>query len=384
LHDLVTAPLTVPRYGEASLSDVLPSVLASLGVRGERNPLELTDTARVVVLLVDGMGSELLRHHPDAAPFLSSLSGRVLTAGFPSTTVTSLSSFGTGVPPGAHAMTGYSSWVEEVGDSVNWLAWRPVGQGGDLREALVPEDVQPTPTAFERAVDAGIAVTMAAPAHFERSGLTRAVLRGARYAGSVSWGDTLAQAADAVDRGNRSLVYCYLSELDLIGHVRGAETDAWLAQLRLVDAFVEQLAARLPTDARLLVTADHGMVTVSPEGRIDLDDSRVLSAGVVALGGEPRARHVHTRAGAADDVLATWRAELGDRMWIGSRGDAVSAGLFGPQVSPAALRRIGDVVAIAQGDVAIVQRTKESMLSSLPGQHGALTDDELLVPLLST
>jgi hypothetical protein len=93
---------------------------------------------------------------------------------------------------------------------------------------------------------------------------------------------------------------------------------------------------------------------------------------------------VHTRAGAADDVLAAWRSELGDRMWVGSRADVVAAGLFGPQVSPAALRRIGDVVAIAQGDVAIVQRKKEPTLSSLPGQHGALTDDELLVPLLST
>jgi hypothetical protein len=59
-------------------------------------------------------------------------------------------------------------------------------------------------------------------------------------------------------------------------------------------------------------------------------------------------------------------------------------GLFGPLVTTAARQRIGDVVAIAQGDVAVVQRKKESMLSALPGQHGALTDDELLVPLLST
>lgn len=378
------AVLPVPRYGSAALSDVLPSVLASMGVAGEPNPLGLGDVARTVVLLVDGMGWELLRRHPQAAPYLSSLQGRPLTAGFPSTTVTSLGSFGTGRPPGEHGLTGYTSWVEEVGESVNWLAWRPVGQGGDLRDRLVPEDVQEAPTAFERAADAGLAVTMAAPAHFEGSGLTRAVLRGARYAGSVGWGDAMALAAEGADRGSRSLVYCYLSELDLVGHVRGAETEAWLAQLRLVDAFAEQLAARLPGDARLLVTADHGMVTVSEQGRVDVDDSTVLSDGVVALGGEPRARHVHTRRGAADDVRAAWQAELGDRMWVGTAADAIAAGLFGPVVSTAARRRIGDVVAIAQGDVAVVQRRKESMLSSLIGQHGALTDDELLVPLLTT
>lgn len=376
--------LPVVRYGESALADLLPSVLASLGVPGEPNPLELADTARAVVLLVDGMGWELLRRHPDVAPFLNSLDGRPLTSGFPSTTVTSLASFGTGLPPGSHGLTGYSSYVEEVGEAVNWLAWRPVGQHRDLRERLVPEELQPQPTVFERAADAGISVTMAAPAHFDGSGLTRAVLRGARYAGSVGWGDTLAQAAHGADRGHRSLVYCYLSELDLVGHVRGSESDACLAQLQLVDAFAEALAARLPADAVLHVTADHGMVTVSEEQKVDFDSSSVLSDGVTALAGEPRARHVHARPGAVADVLAAWQAELGERMWVGRRDDAVTAGLFGPVVTTVARQRIGDVVAIARGDVAVVRRQAESTLSSLPGQHGALTDDELLVPLLTT
>lgn len=378
-------PLPSIRYGESALADVMPSVLASLGVPDEPNPLRLPDTARAVVLLVDGMGWELLRRHPDAAPFLSGLAGRPLTAGFPSTTVTSLTSLGTGLPPGAHGLTGYSSYVEEVGDAVNWLAWRPVGRSEDLRERLHPEDVQPLPTAFERATDAGVTVTTATAAHFEGSGLTRAALRGGRFAGSYTWGDSLALALDSVRRGNRSLVYSYLSELDLIGHVRGSESDAWLAQLNLVDDFARLLAEQLPADARLLVTADHGMVTVPEEGRVDVDASGVLLDGVVCVAGEPRARHVHARTGAAGDVLAAWKAELGDRMWIGSRDDAIAAGLFGPEVSTVARQRIGDVVAISlTTDVAVVRRKAESTLSSLPGQHGALTDDELLVPLLTT
>jgi hypothetical protein len=372
------------RYGEAALADVMPSVLASLGVAGEPNPLQLPDTARAVVLLVDGMGWELLRRHPDAAPFLCSLAGRPLTAGFPSTTVTSITSLGTGLPPGSHGFTGYSSWVEEVGDAVNWLAWRPVGGGDDLRSRFPPEEAQPHATAFERAADAGVTVTTATNAHFEGSGLTRAALRGGRFAGSYTWGDSLALALDGVTRGNRSLVYCYLSELDLIGHVRGAETDAWLGQLQLVDRYAQLLAERLPPDASLLVTADHGMVTVPEEGRLDFDASGLLQDGVVGLAGEPRARHVHARPGAAGDVLAAWRAELGDRMWVLSRDEAVAAGLFGAFVSPTARARVGDVVAIATtSDVAVVRRSTESMLSSLVGQHGALTDDELLVPLLT-
>jgi len=375
--------LPAVHYGSASLADLMPAVLAALGVPGEPPGMGLVEGTRTVVLLVDGMGWELLRRHADAAPFLTSLTGIGLTAGFPTTTVTSLASLGTGLTPGRHGLTGYTSWVPEVAEAVNWLGWRPVGRrGGDLRERLVPEVAQPHPTVFERAARAGVEVTQAAPAQFVGSGLSRAVLRGARFLGAVSPGDVIAQAVEGARRGSRSLVYCYAGELDLVGHVRGPGSDAWCAQLRLVDSFAEQLADGLPADATLLVTADHGMVTVSEDGKVDADASTVLRAGVAAITGEPRARHVHTVAGAKQDVLAAWRSELGDRMWVGSREAAVSAGLFGPTVTPAALARIGDVVAVARGDVAVVRRTGERRMSALVGHHGALTGDELLVPLL--
>ena len=71
-------------------------------------------------------------------------------------------------------------------------------------------------------------------------------------------------------------------------------------------------------------------------------------------------------------------------MWIGTRSEGIVAGLFGPAVHSEYHGRIGDVIAIASGDVAVVRRSVESGLSGLRGQHGALTPDELLVPLLSS
>jgi len=384
-HGAVTDDaLPAVRYGEASLSDVLPAVLSSLGVPGERNTLGLADSRRTVVLLVDGLGWELLRRHPDAAPFLAALPGRPLTAGFPSTTVSSLASLGTGLPSGEHGLTGYTSYVEEAGGPVGWLGWSLAGTRGDLREQLVPEQVQPQRTAFERAADDGVAVTLAAPAAFRGTGLTRAVLRGGSFAGSHTAGDTVAQAVAGAARGDRSLVYCYTGDLDLVGHVRGTDSEAWRVQLRLVDRLAEELASRLPPGTTLLVTADHGMVDVDDSTRIDLDASPELTAGVLAVAGEPRARHVHTVPAATADVLTTWRAQLGGHAWVGSRQEAVAAGLFGPLVTPTALRRIGDVVAVARGRTALLRPSAEPLLSSLVGQHGALTDDELLVPLLQT
>jgi type I phosphodiesterase/nucleotide pyrophosphatase len=208
----VVPGLPTVRYGNSALSDVMPSALAALGVPGEPNPLGLAETRRIAVLLVDGLGWTQLGRNRAAAPFLTSLPGRELTAGFPSTTVTSLASLGSGCPPGLHGLTGYTSYLADLGATISWLAWKAVGQSGTLLDQVVPEDAQPQPTAFERAEAAGITVTVAAPNDFGGTGLTRAALRGGRFHGTLSSGDVISRAAAASRDGVRSLVYCYVSE----------------------------------------------------------------------------------------------------------------------------------------------------------------------------
>jgi hypothetical protein len=336
------------------------------------------------LFLVDGLGWTGLRAHLDVAPFLSSLAGRPLTAGFPSTTVTSLASLGTGLPPGEHGLSGYTSYVASIGSVVNWLAWRSIGDNVDLRDVVVPEELQPRPTIWERADAAGIATTVCTYDNFAGTGLTRAVLRGGRWGGTVAEGDAVARAVDAASQGNRSLVYVYVSALDLVGHMRGPDTDAWCAQLAIVDRIAERLVAGMEPGVRVYVTADHGMVSVADDVKVDYDSTPILQDGVVALAGEPRMRHVHVRPGAVADVCATWAKTLGDGWQVMTGDDAIADGLFGPIVTTAARPRIGDVIAFAAGPGSVVERRKLPRLASMPGHHGSLTDEELLVPLLAS
>lgn len=373
--------LTIP-YADGTLADVGTSLLAALGVPGEVDRFGLGSSARACVFLVDGLGWLQLQRHADVAPFLASLTGRPIPAGFPATTVASLSSLGTGLASGEHGLTGYTSYLDDVGAVMNWLAWKSVGAGEDLRDRVVPEVVQPRPTVWERAAAAGVATTVCTYDNFAGSGLTRAALRGGRWGGTLTEGDAVARAVDASQVGFRSLVYVYVSALDLVGHMRGPDTPAWREQLAVVDRLAERLSAGLPADTTLVVTADHGMVHVPEDAKVDADGIAALRDGVVALAGEPRARYVHCLPGAAADVAAAWREFLGDEWWVGSRDDAIATGLFGPSVSAAASRRIGDVVAVSLGSAGVVERRRLPRLAAMPGQHGSVTDEELLVPLL--
>ncbi|HET7518190.1 MAG TPA: alkaline phosphatase family protein, partial [Actinomycetes bacterium] len=141
----------LPRYGEASLADLLPSLLAALDVPGFANPLGVEPLRRACLLVVDGLGWELLLANRRVAPVLAAAAerGRPVTTGFPSTTSTSLASIGTGLPPGRHGLVGYTMALPGMERAFNCLRWSPYGLGGtkDLRDRFVPERVQPEPTA---------------------------------------------------------------------------------------------------------------------------------------------------------------------------------------------------------------------------------------------
>ncbi len=372
-----------PRYGDGALADLVPSILAVLGVPGEtdRVGLGLDGVRRVAVLLIDGMGADLVAARHEVAPFLAARPTRSLTAGFPSTTAASLASLGTGLPAGEHGLVGYLLAVPDHDRLMNPLKWRLMGEGPkvDLLKELVPEQFQPTATAFERAVADGVVVTQVAPMYQAGSGLTRAALRGGDFRPSFSSGDLVDGVIEALQAGDRSLVYAYHGDLDLTGHVRGPGSESWALELQQIDLTIRLIAERLPAGSALVVTADHGMVHVTDP--VDFDRRTELQAGVRGLGGEPRARHVYTDAGAAADVAAAWRDALGSDFTVLTRAEVVEAGWFGPTVSAHVQPRIGDVVVVANGDRAITRSAAEPLQSRLVGHHGSLTPAEMLVPL---
>jgi hypothetical protein len=182
--------------------------------------------------------------------------------------------------------------------------------------------------------------------------------------------------------GSRSLVYGYTPEVDRAGHLYGVGSAEWLAAVTEVDSLLTRVLDGLPPDAALLVTADHGMLDVSADDRVDVDTHRLLRRNIRVLAGEPRVRYLHTRRGARDDVIATWRAVLGERAWVVTREEAVAAGWFGP-VPEAHLARIGDVVTACRGRTVLVATRREPpMTSRLVGYHGSSTALEMAVPLL--
>ncbi len=233
----------LPRYGGGSLSDLLPAVAARLGVPGCADPFGLPHADRWVVLLVDGLGDLLLTEYAEEAPYLTSLrAGRpALTVGVPSTTATSITGLGTGLAPGRHGVTGYTSRIPGTLRLLNALTWDG---------AVDPGSWQPHPSVFGRITAAGVEATVVSRGSFLGSGLTQVSQRGAAYVASDTPWERVDDVADVVGAaaraGRRSLTYTYESQLDHTGHQDGCRSDRWRDVLRAVDADALALRAALP------------------------------------------------------------------------------------------------------------------------------------------
>ena len=382
-------PLTVnlppaPAFGQRSIAEVLTSAAASLGVEGFVNTLGLPGASRVCVVVADGLGRSLLKQKSAHTPFLRSVmqagQGEVpvwLDSTFPSTTAAALASFGTGLVPGQHGLVGFDVLDPDQDKVVNML--------GNWDAGVDPLAWQPFPTVLERAA-AWVDVTTVSLPQFGNSPMTRAALRGGRFISATTAHARTAAAAEAMAANSPSLMYFYVNELDKAGHRYGCQSEQWEHQLEELDATVKRLNASLPAGTVVLLTADHGMLDVPEQQRIDFAEDPALIDGVRHTAGEPRMVHLYLEnaadAAGRERLLDAWRARFGERVWAFTREEALAGGLFGP-LRPAVGPRIGDVMIAARDTLALYDtRRVRPTAMEVVGQHGSLTKAEREVPLL--
>ncbi len=365
----LSLPADPPRA--RSLTRVVPQLLASLAGESEW----FAPARSAIVFVVDGLGAHNLSARGGHARFLAGAGGKkdVARTVFPSTTAAALTSLLTGADVGTHGIAGYRVRIPGTDEVVNQLkGWETHG--------LDPHTWQ-TAQPF-MASESSRPRFVVSNAEYIGSGFTLATLRGAEFVSAGTAAERAVVAAELAARHPGALVYVYANDLDAVGHRHGWESDRWVAALERIDDAARALAGAISPTTGAVVTADHGMIDVSRHRQVLLGDGDSLLDGVRLIGGEPRMLHLYVDDGAAVPVLERWRAAESSRSWVMSRDETIEAGLFGA-VTDAVRPRIGDVVvaaraAIAYYDDRLVDKAPQRMI----GQHGSLTNEERVVPLI--
>ena len=367
----VASPV-VPAYHDACVTALVPALLEG-SAAPTWLPAKVLQARQILLLVLDGLGWLQLRDRTEVAPTLTDMAGGPITTVAPSTTAAALTSISTGLPPGEHGMVGYRIAVggssgPPHGEILNALRWST--GNGDARCRYDPRLFQPCEMFGSQRPP------VVTRAQFADSGFTAAHLSDTRLFGYADRGGLVDQVLGAFAR-EEPFVYAYWDDIDRTAHEFGL-AERYNDELAACDAMVAELLHRLPAGTAVVVTADHGQVHVG-ERLVDLPAE--VTSLVDGQSGEARFRWLHSRPGAASDLLAAAHEAFDHVGWVRSVDEVVSAGWLGDRVTSAARGRLGDVAVVARDPVAFVDPAEASSIE-LIGRHGSLTADEMLVPAI--
>ena len=355
----------IPDYRGATVAGIVPALLGKTDAEWIPEPAR---SARCVVLLVlDGLGWDVVRDTPERVPTLAAMEGGSVTTVMPATTAAALTSIATGLAPAQHGVTGFRIYLD--GLVLNALRWTVEPRGATVD----PLDIQ------RHAPFLGHQVPVVTKAEFERTGFTQAHLRDVPFRGWKTTSMLVEHCRRAAVAGER-LVYAYYPGVDEVAHAHGLHDGFYAQELASADDLVRRLLAVLPGDAALLVTADHGNVHIEPDAWIETADLRPL---VAAQAGDARFRSLYARKGAQRELADEARRRWSSFAWVRSRREVIDEGWIGPEAPSGRLPgRIGDVVVAPFTPVGFLDPALPRE-RGLRTAHGAPTATEMQVPLVA-
>lgn len=359
--------LPAPADTFGNIRHVLPAAFAS--VRGQTNQFKLAPVSHAIVIMVDGLGFENLRQSKGVAKTLAAAMTDVpeLFCGFPSSTVASIASLGTGKPPSEHGLFGYRIFDRTAEAEHNLLS--------GMDKYTILDYLTANPLSETNALNV---VTLV---DYVDSGFTRATMHGALHFSEPSMQSRFEKAAD-LSKTELGVTYLYVPELDQTAHAVGWTSETWRELLAELETNVLKLLSQVGSSVGVLLIADHGVIDVLPANHLHLDE--VLATDELSsLGGDPRASYLYFA-----DVTAVSDAMRRLSNWIDGRGEvftfdeAVASGLFTePLVAETEL--LPDLIVLpAEGFACYHRGISKPSSMRMVAQHGGLSFAETALPFL--
>ena len=349
--------------------------ISALGaITGKHNRLNLPKVKSACVILVDGLGASNVQFRAGHAPTIANqlkVDGSI-PCGFPSTTVSSLASFATGLRAGQHGMVGYQVFIRSSMQSMNLLTGIPSAESAKVW--------QPKNTVSEMATEFGIETFFVGPAEYENSGFTNATMRTAKYVPAKSIEQRFQAAEKLLAASKGCLIYLYVPELDQKAHAHGFKSAQWVEKLEDLDSALKKFLQSASKDAGVLLTADHGVIDVPVENHIYLDELEI--DGLQGVGGDPRVLYLYLDPEKVQSQKDKLQNFCGKRAFLAERSELIEAGWFG-EAEAFSIERMPELFLISVGETALYHRgfAKPKSLQMI-GQHGSVSSEELNVPLL--
>ena len=360
-----------PDYNNC-LVNLTSSILNFYGVNSNHRPLSeldyylAKDYQNVVLIVYDGLGSNLLQRHLGAKSFLARHKIKDLTSVFPATTTAAYTSIITGKTPTEHCWLGWDIYVEAFDQTISMFLNTVKGTNEQAANYHVPRQ-EFSNTAIDERIDEAGRAKMYWLGPFEKIRYDRDQID-----------EMYNKITQLCQTNEKKFIYAYCLEPDHNMHLYGVEDERVVDNMKLLDRKTAALVDQLE-DTLIIVTADHGHLTAGEYIYLsDYPELQKMLRRETSL--EPRAVNFFVK----DEMLAAFKNEFnklfGRDFILFSKQEVLDRQLFGPgKPHEKFVSCVGDYLAVAITDKCLIEHRS---LNQLTGVHAGMTEDEMMVPLI--
>lgn len=325
----------------------------------ERNP------KNVIIILFDGMGSNILKRAlPENAFFLNNMA-KTITSVFPATTVAATTSITTGLNPVETAMLGWNSYYKDLDKVITTFF---DSEKGDKSGVSLPEAKE-----YRESHMITKTITSEINEKGEYKGYYISPFGDIKY---KNLDEMLSKIADYCKTPDKKYIYAYDPEPDHTMHDFGPDSIEARALIHERNDKVEKICSQLK-DTLVIVIADHGHIKV--DNLFLKDYPEIHNCLIRNTSIESRAVNFFVKNEEKSKFCALFNKEFGQYFDLYTREDVIESKLFGDgKENPIFRDLLGDYIAIAKSDKTILLDGDNILYS----QHAGYTDDEIYIPLI--
>ncbi|MFO7837572.1 MAG: alkaline phosphatase family protein [Candidatus Thorarchaeota archaeon] len=345
----------------------------------ESSLYDIEESSTILFIIIDGLGYNYLLRHGSGLWLRDHLVSSMSSV-FPPSTGSAMTSFYTATTPLQHGITGWFVYLKDLGVVSRFLPFSTL-----VNEKPMQTDVAPFVGAEPWLGKIQKRSIFLGPQRIINSSYSRFVSSGCTRIGYHSLQELFGNARDlAIHAHENQFMFVYWPELDATGHDEGIESEAAINHLTTLDKNLEKLAKEVPNNVRIIITSDHGIVDVEQENTVKLANHPELKKTLIApVCGDTRTCYFYVRPNKVDAFQSYMNDHLAHACTMYQTSQLVDMGWFGPgEPSNKFDTRAGDFVALMKEGYALLNDFPGEEYPELVGQHGGLSEDEMLVPLV--
>jgi predicted AlkP superfamily pyrophosphatase or phosphodiesterase len=383
--------MVLPNYKDGSILNLMSSIGKNFGWNSKYKPLkllppeELKDSKNVVLMVIDGLGYEYLMKSGKGSIFNQYLKGK-MTSVFPSSTTSAIPAFMTGDACVKHGMTGWNVFLKEFGSIAIPLPYVlkidktfSLGQKKDIKEIF---DIEPFTNKI-KVNSYNVVFNVIAKSDFTKAASGKMKMK--EYKDTKDYFKKIERVIKSNKK--KKYIYAYYPEHDHYSHEEGVGSKRVLNHFKKLNKELKLFLKSIEgTSTTLIITADHGEIDSPNSKVVNLEKHPKLNALLSnKLCGESRFVYCYVKSGKGKEFEKYVKTKLKHACELYKNEDLVKKdffGLYGQHEK--LLDRIGDYVLIMKDNYVFYDKLnyKGKKLERNIGDHGGLSKEEMLVPLI--